>query len=193
MHWLMTPGRDDVFGFLMGENGFLYPWPRSSRRPPLRQWNITPAVTAAQAKAAAAAFLPDDAESAHQRAVEDFDVKVLAHPPMARPDSVAHQWHVLHDHTLPLLLRVPGEPPRRLGHWRHEAEHRTQEPPNGLTPQQRLLAAAVERARYVVPVTVHPDMELPEGAPAEAWERFEPHVDRVQAPHNILAWDRHYA
>lgn len=118
--------------------------------------------------------------------VERFDIKVLDHPRMARPDSVDHQWRVIHDRPPPLLLRAPRE--RHRSFERHAPEA----PPDpGLTAQQRFLAAAVAHARYVVPVTAHPDLELPEGAPAESWERFEPHVDRVQAPHNILAWDRH--
>lgn len=190
--WVMTPGRGDVFGFVMNKRqGFFYPWPEP------RAPKSAPAAAARRQRL----HRPDLArlsELAPRRPV----TKNPSPPEPVRSDrgqrhvrqKIGALEHLEHN---PIWWRPddgprPRSPADRKPRSDHPPETRRRREIARLNAAQRLAQAMVERSAYVVPVTAHPDLEL--AAPATAdWERFEPHVDRVHAPHNILAWDRHYA
>lgn len=207
--WVMTPGRGNVFGLVMNKRqGFFYPWPepRSEK--------------AAPAKMARLREIHRPYERAHDRTPDLADsairlrqqTRTADHPPVKSDEHYRHLVAKLAgvedlDHN-PIWWQPEGLPStqasatHRQDAARHDAQlrdartreeqRRTEREAEALTDAQRLRRALAERSPYVVPVTLRPDLELASGAAQGDWEAVEPHVARVQAPHDIMAWGRHY-
>ncbi|MEM6732194.1 MAG: hypothetical protein AAF658_11605 [Myxococcota bacterium] len=198
--WVMTPGRGDVFGFVMNKRlGFFYPWP--DRRPlllkdPGRAARAEEALEHARGLRRGQPREPVRlvARKEGRNTPARFDAKAIRRALESKAEHVADVLDPAAVAAYQALVPADHSSSPNLPNWvaelgsEHDGAVALGMLAGSLSVGQRLHRALAERARYVIPGDVHPAHDL---APIEEEASF--HIDRVAAPHSILAWDRHYA
>lgn len=193
----MTPGRGNVFGFVMNKRqGFFYPWPepRSEKAAPAKMARLREIHRPFERALERAPQLSADVQKLRKRA------RATAQPPLTREERYRHLVSKLAgvedlDHNA-IWWRPEGLPSTQVREPQrpepvHQEDHRREEREReALCDKQRLRRALDERRPYVVPVTLRPDLELATGAAVGAFEPVEPQIARVHEPHKFLGWDR---
>ncbi len=190
--WVMTPGRGDVFGFVMNRRqGFFFPWaqPRTSKskpKPALRLDTLSlprpqrPAPSLLKGRMDSQLEAPRPVPIGSETPIRPWAATLAG---LQTPESHPVWWR-------PAGLDLHA---RESAHSERVADSPAPADASVLaTSAQRLQRLLAHRGTYVVPVTLHPDLELEHLSAQAEWERLEPHIERVQQPHDLMAWDRHY-
>lgn len=198
--WVMTPGRGDIFAFLMrGGSGFIFPWPRARARQLEHPKRLSKAEKSSMGStdelgSARAVHTPtrlDGDALGNRTAWWSTPLRAVAARPRGLPALPA--WSAW---SPPLAIDgelYPTPTPLRSDlveiHPTLETSYH-----DALDAAQRLAVRLRHHVQYVIPVTLHPDLELTSESDRAALssELLEPHVHRVGPAHSLLAWDRHY-